>query len=301
MTTTDPKINPRELAATLRDITVTFDGYQTRSLARVNLDVRRGEILGVLGAKGAGKSTVLKLLAGRMRPNEGTVKVFGSSPRGGAAKARIGYVPGKADSERPGLFARIFGRKAQAQPIARSGLSQAILGSRDLVILDEPFAEASPPEKAELKALLRDLAGKGKTVVISDETLTDVKDVCDRLIIIHEGRVQGAGALTDLLGAPGAIRYLAPVLPSEIAGRIAKMLREEIVKDTTTAVSQFGSSQSNTPSQTAKESETTLINQSLAPLTKPTASTNRPEKPEKVDEAIDHEKLEGLTKPSKSE
>ncbi len=298
MTTMDTNIKLRELAATFRDVTVTFDGYQTRSLARVNLDVRRGEILGVLGAKGAGKSTVLKLLAGRMRPNEGAVKVFGSSPRSGGSKARIGYVPGKADSDRPGFLARILGRKGPSQPIARSGLSQAILGSRDLVVLDEPFADASPEEKAELKGLLRDLAAKGKTVVVSDETLVDLKDVCDRLIIFHEGRVQGAGSLTELLAAPGAIRFLAPVLPSEIAGRIAKMLREEIVKDTTTPVPKIAPPHSISPLPAAKESDTAVINRSLASLTKPTESIERTEK---ADEVIDHEKLEGLTKPSTSD
>src|SRR6185312_7936477 len=106
----------REVVAVLRDVTMTYDGYQTRALTRVNLDFRRGEVVGVLGAEGAGKSTVLKILAGRLGPSEGTVKVFGRSPRRGS-RTRVGYLPGKIDASRPpGFFRRLFAGKKDPSP-----------------------------------------------------------------------------------------------------------------------------------------------------------------------------------------
>ena len=153
-----------EIIATLRDVTVTYDGYLTRALSRVNLDFRRGEVMGVLGPKGAGKSTVLKALAGRLRPAEGAVRVFDRSPRSGATKARMGYLPGKVDPKNsPGFLDRVFGgKKETVSSRGPARLTQAILGSRDLLILDDPFAGLEPAELIETKTLIRDMVAKGK-------------------------------------------------------------------------------------------------------------------------------------------
>src|SRR6516162_5866616 len=161
------RTDPGEIIATVRDVTMTFDGYLTRALARIDMDVRRGEVLGIVGARGAGKSTLLRILAGRQRPTEGAVKVFGRSPRG-STKARIGYVPGKAESDKPpGFLGRLFGGRKESP--GGAGLTQAVMGGRDLVILDEPFADLGVTEKKELKTLVRELAGSGKTVIITGE------------------------------------------------------------------------------------------------------------------------------------
>lgn len=297
-----PDYNPHEIIATIRDVTVTFDGYMTRALARVNLEVRRGQIFGVLGAEGAGKSTLLRLLAGRLRPTEGSVKVFGRSPRWGSTKARIGYVPGKSEMERPrGFVRRIFRRKAesaQAGAGGMPGLTQAIMGGRDLIILDEPFAEAAPAEKAELKALIRELIGRGKTVIISSDSLADTKDVCERVAVLHEGRIQAVGSLPQLLGAPGALRFLAPVLPPEIAGRIAEILRQELAREIALAKPLPAAPQG--PKQ--EPGSAPGADEHLTPLTRPTESVQPAEQPgSPAANAIDHEKLEGLTKPPKPE
>jgi len=296
-----PNSNPGEIIATIRDVTVTFDGYMTRALTRVNLEVKRGEIFGVLGAQDAGKSTLLRLLAGRLRPTEGSVKVFGRSPRWGSTKARIGYVPGKSDVERSlGFFGRIFRRKAgsaQAGASGVPGLTQAIMGARDLIILDEPFSEAAPAEKVELKALIRELIGRGKTVIISSDSLADTKDICERVAVLHEGRIQAVGSVQQLLGAPEALRFLAPVLPPEIAGRIAEILRHELARETAPAKPAAAPLQPK-PEPGAPPS----ADDHLTRLTKPAENAPSPEQPPAPGEsAIDHEKLEGLTKPGKPE
>lgn len=285
----------------MRDVTVTFDGYQTRALARIDLEVRRGEVFGIVGAKGAGKSTLLRILAGRLRPTEGKVKVFGHSPRRGSVKARIGYVPGKADAElQPGLFSRLFGRKKNAQTAPRggAGLTQAIMGGRDLVILDEPFPDMSPAEKTELKTLIRELAGRGKTVIISGETLVDTKDVAQRLLIVHEGRVLALGSLAELLNAPGAIRFLAPVLPPELGERIAKILQREISAESKSAPNASKVPESRIEHQPI---EAPTADEQLARLTQGSGKSSPAEQKLKEENSIDHDKLEGLTKPGKPE
>ena len=295
MATPNPQTNPREIIATVRDVTVTYDGYQTRALVRVNLDFRRGEVVGVLGARGAGKSTILKILAGRLRPTEGSVKVFGRSPRG-SARARVGYLPGKADSERPaGFFARLFKGKKEASSMDRGvgRLAKAVLGNRDLLILDDPFEGLSSAELTEAKALIQDWVARGKTVVLSGESLMEVKELCQRFVIVHEGKVQAAGTLTELLGAGGAIRFLPAILPREIVERVLGVLREEIV-GTSVPISKAPSA-----SPAAPEKEAAAVPHAerlLTPLTKPAEGAQAADAPTKADDTIDHGKLEELTK-----
>ena len=298
---TNRKIDSTDVIATIRDVTVTFDGYMTRSLARVNLEVRRGEIFGVLGAEGAGKSTLLRILAGRLRPTEGVVKVFGRSPRWGSTRARIGYVPGKSEMERPrGFFSRIFRSKTESMQSGvrgMPGLMQAIMGARDLIILDEPFAEAEPAEKVELKALIRELIGRGKSVIIGGDSLADTKDICSRVAVLHEGRIQAVSSLPELLESPAALRFLAPVLPPEIAARISEMLRHELTHEGPTAkplaaLQQPRTDQGGIPS----------TDDHLTRLTKTAESSQAAGQSSALPaNEIDHEKLEGLTKPAKPE
>jgi ABC-type multidrug transport system ATPase subunit len=286
MSNPNPKVNPAEIAAALRDITVTYDGYQTRALSRVDVDFRRGEITAVLGGQGAGKSTLLKVLAGRLGATEGTMKVFGRSARGGA-KARIGFLPGKANANRPaGFVERLLGRKNEPPSGARgvARLAQAMVGNRDLLVLDDPFADLNAAETAEAKALIRDLAARGKTVVLGSDALMEVTDLCHRFVILHEGRVQAVGTLAELLAGAGAIRFLPAVLPNQMVERVLAVLREEIL------------SVSHTPAA-AQPTSTPEKNHPLLKHEKPVAAS--PSKPVKVspDDSIDHEKLEGLMKP----
>jgi ABC-2 type transport system ATP-binding protein len=280
MTESKLKADQVGIIAMMRDVTVTYDGYMTRALARVNLDVRRGEVLGVLGPKGAGKSTVLKILAGRMSPTEGKAKVFGGSPRRGGAKARVGYLSEAADSGKPqGFFGRFFGGES-ASPSTSKGnarLTQAVLGNRDLLVLDEPFAGLDAAEKTEAAGLVRELAGRGKTVIISSDALMDIKDLCHRLVIFHEGKVQAVGTLAELLTMGAAARFLPAILPRETVERVLKVLREEILGGA--AVSQ---------TSPAPQEGSADIPEEIKANAKP-------------NDSIDHEKLEGLARPGKSE
>jgi ABC-2 type transport system ATP-binding protein len=289
MTSSKPKVNLAEIVATLRDVTVTYDGYQTRALSHVDLDFRRGEITGVLGAKDAGKSTVFKLLAGQLSPTEGAVKVFGRSARGGA-KARVGYLPGKVDPNRPaGFVDRLLGRKKKSPPAGRgvARLAQAMLGNRDLLVLDDPFLDLEPAELTEAKALIRDMASRGKTVVLSSDSLMDVRDICERFVILHEGKVQGAGTLAELLSAPAAIRFLPAVLPNKIVERVLGILREEILD-----------SLHGKLAKASEECEPAPLIRDLADDLNPSSRPAPASGDSTPHDAIDHEKLKALIKPT---
>ena len=285
MTSPKLKINPAEIAASLRDVTVTYDGYKTRALSRVEADLRRGEVTAVLGEKGAGKSTLLKVLAGRMNATEGAVKVFGRSPSGGM-KARIGYLPGQADPKQSGGFVgRLLGRKKESPSGARgvARLAQAMVGNRDLLVLDDPFADLNPAEMAEAKTLIRDLMTRGKTVVLGSDALMEVADICSRFVILHEGRVQAIGTLAELLVGAGAIRFLPAVLPDAMVERALAVLRGEILSSSKAVAAAE-------PIPTAEKIHP------LAKHEKPAAAPSKSAK-SKPDDSIDHEKLEGLMKP----
>lgn len=278
------------LAATLRDVTVTYDGYQTRALARVSFDVRRGEVLGVLGAKGAGKSTVMKILSGRIGPTEGKAKVFGRVARSGAARARIGYLPGRMDSERTrSFFQRVFEKKEPAATARGVGrLTQAILGSRDLLVLDDAFEGLSAEELAEAGRLVREMAARGKTVVLSSDALMTVRDLCGRFAVLHEGRVQAVGTLEELLSAGGAVRFLPAVLPGEMVDKVLNVLRGEILKGTIP----------RTEAGSTERKPEAVSEKILTQLAEPKESAPPVGVP-KEQESIDHKKLHELTKPAK--
>ena len=193
-----------------------------------------------------------------------------------------------------GFFGRLFGRKKEAQNAPGAGLTQAVMGGRDLVILDEPFPDLSPAEKKELKALIRELAGRGKTVIVTGETLVDTKDIADRLLVVHEGRIQALGSLPELVNAPNAVRFLAPVLPPEIGERIAKILQREItVESASTPVT------SSPAEQKPKEAPTP--DEQLARLTQGAESSGAAGQTPKEESPIDYDKLDGLTKSPKPE
>ena len=231
----------------------------------MDFEVRRGEVFGLLGPNGSGKSTTVKLILGLLHPTRGLIRVFDHSPRHVPTKARIGYLPEESylyrylDSrETLDFFGNLFelpkGQRAdraeqllemvglkQVQRRAvgefskgmqrRIGLAQALINDPDLVILDEPTSGLDPIGCHEVKDLIRALARRGKTVILSSHLLADVEDVCDRVVIYYGGRIQAMGALRDLLAKPDSIRITAPALPRETLERVLALIRKDVAED----------------------------------------------------------------------
>jgi ABC-2 type transport system ATP-binding protein len=213
--------------------------YRDRSaIEGLTFSVNEGEILGFLGPNGAGKSTTMKILTGFLPPSEGVAKVAGfdvfEQPL--EVKRRIGYLPetpplypemtvvgylkfvaslkglpGRgvaAEVERVGGLtglADVMGRVIQNLSKGykqRVGIAQALLGSPPVLILDEPTEGLDPTQRAEVRTLIKGLAGK-HTVILSTHILPEVTMTCEKVLIINQGRVVAYDDIRKLARAHG--------------------------------------------------------------------------------------------------
>jgi ABC-2 type transport system ATP-binding protein len=258
-----------EVVVSVTGLTKVFKDFwgrpKARAVDRVDFEVRPGEVFGLLGPNGSGKSTTVKLILGLLNPTRGHIQVFGHSPQHVPTKARIGYLPEESylyrylDSrETLDFFGNLFelpkekrGTRAeqllemvglkQVQRRAvgefskgmqrRIGLAQALINDPDLVILDEPTYGLDPIGCREVKDLIRALAARGKTVILSSHLLADVEDVCDRVVIYYGGRIHAMGTLRELLVKPDSIRITSPVLPRQTLESVLALIRKDVAED----------------------------------------------------------------------
>src|SRR6187401_3587437 len=254
-----------EVVVSVRGLTKVFKDFWNRPKARavdnVDFDVRRGEVFGLLGPNGSGKSTTVKLLLGLLNPTRGHIEVFGRSPRHVATKSRIGYLPEESylyrylnARETLDFFGNLFhlpkqDRRQRTEQLLemvglsqtqlravgeyskgmqrRIGLAQALINDPDLVILDEPTSGLDPIGCREVKDLILALARRGKTVILSSHLLSDVEDVCDRVVILYGGKVQALGTLRELLAKPDTLRITTPVLPRATMEHVLATIRRD--------------------------------------------------------------------------
>ena len=259
----------RENVIVVRGLTKVFKDFWNRPKARavdnVNFEVKRGEVFGLLGPNGSGKSTTVKLLLGLLFPTKGHIEIFGNSPRHVATKARIGYLPEESylyryldSDETLDFFGNLFDlptaeRKQRTEQLLdmvglskarrrqvgefskgmqrRIGLAQALINDPDLVILDEPTAGLDPLGCREVKDLILALARRGKTVILSSHLLSDVEDVCDRVVIYYGGKVQAMGTLKELLATPDQVRITTPILPRQTIEKVLEVIRKDVAED----------------------------------------------------------------------
>ena len=257
-----------EVIVSVRGLTKVFKDFWNRPKARavdnVDFEVRRGEVFGLLGPNGSGKSTTVKLLLGLLNPTKGHIEVFGHSPRHVQTKSRIGYLPEESylyrylnSRETLDFFGNLFQLskadrnnraeqlldmvglgKTQTRAVGefskgmqrRIGLAQALINDPDLVLLDEPTAGLDPIGCREVKDLILALAKRGKTVILSSHLLSDVEDVCDRVVIYYGGKIQANGTLKDLLAKPDSLRITTPVLSRPTLERVLEIIRTDAAK-----------------------------------------------------------------------
>ena len=256
MTSEPALVEARDLVKTFRDF---WGRARVRAVDGLTFSVRRGEAFGLLGPNGSGKSTTLKLLLGLLRPTRGALRVLGRSPRDVRAKARIGYLPEESylypfltPEETLDFYGRLFGLSARERrrrgdelldmiglaharrrPVGdfskgmarRVGLAQALINDPDLLILDEPTSGLDPLGCRQMKDLLRALANRGKTIVLTSHLLADVEDVCDRVAILYNGRPCAEGAIADLLEERRRIRITMPADDDAAVARVLEAAR----------------------------------------------------------------------------
>ena len=226
----DVIVETRKLTKIYRD----FWGRQKKTALRaLNIEIRKGEIFGLLGPNGSGKTTTIKLLLGLLFPTDGEAFVFGRPAADVRKNEKIGYLPEESylyrflDAEETlDFYGRLFnldpakrqqraqqliekvGLKADRKRILREyskgmrqriGLAQALINDPDLVILDEPTSGLDPLGARWMKDLIADLRTQGKTVIMCSHRLEDVQDICDRIAILYDGELQEFGRVSTLL------------------------------------------------------------------------------------------------------
>jgi ABC-2 type transport system ATP-binding protein len=222
-----------------RNLTKRLGGREV--VSDVSFDLSAGEVFGFLGPNGAGKTTTVRMLTGLVRPDAGTVTIAGFDLRrefedamrhvGAIVEAPdlYGDLSGRENLE---LFARMISPDA-ARPIPdlarlvaldgrlddrvstyslgmrqRLGIAQALLGDPRVLILDEPANGLDPAGIREIRELLRELAhGRGLAIFLSSHLLSEVEQTCDRVAILHRGRVLALDTVERLLASRGRVRF----------------------------------------------------------------------------------------------
>jgi ABC-2 type transport system ATP-binding protein len=204
------------------------------AVRQLDLTVPRGELFGFIGPNGAGKTTTIKMIGGILAPTRGRVKIAGidMAERPVEAKHRIGFIPDRpflyekltamefmqftADvyrvnhdrfAHRAGELLERFALSDWAEELIESfshGMKQrlimcaALLHEPEVIVVDEPMVGLDPVAIRMVKEMFRDLAGRGVTLFMSTHTLAVAEDICDRIGIIHRGRLIAQGSLENL-------------------------------------------------------------------------------------------------------
>jgi len=247
----EPIIVARELVKYYREHALSRQ--KKLALDNLSLEIGPGEIVALLGPNGAGKTTFLRILFGLIFPASGEVKVFGQPSEDSSWRKRAGYVSefytppkflrglelleisarvnGKSRKEfldrlewldqalgvKPMLMMRISDySRGMLQLIA---ITQALIHDPDLVALDEPTANLDAVSRKRLKLLLAELRKKGKSILLSSHILSEVEELCDRVIFLEKGKLIQQGKTKDLLSFEGGylVAFKTPnIIPEEL-------------------------------------------------------------------------------------
>lgn len=250
-------VETRNLTKIYRD----FWGRRTvHALKSLDLQINRGEVFGLLGPNGSGKTTTMKLLLGLLFPSDGESLVFGRDASDVRRNERIGYLPEESylykfltAEEILDFYGRLFrmpaivrrqrvndlinmvglhwARKRQLKEYSkgmtrRIGLAQALINDPELVILDEPTSGLDPIGTREMKDLILSLKAQGKTVLMCSHLLADVQDVCDRIGILFQGELKEIGRVDSLLKVRDVTDIQTSLLSAEAVAEIRKVVEK---------------------------------------------------------------------------
>ncbi|MEK7483257.1 MAG: ABC transporter ATP-binding protein [Planctomycetota bacterium] len=224
---------------------------KVQAVIDLNLKVKRGEIFGLLGPNGSGKTTTTKLLLGLIFPTSGTMKILGHTPGDIEVHRRIGFLPEESylyrflnaeetlsfygnlfELDRTVLKSRVqdliqkvgleHAKKRRLKEYSkgmsrRIGLATALINNPELVFLDEPTSGLDPMGREQVKNLLITLKQEGKTVLVCSHLLADIEDICDRIAIMKQGRMAVYGTVSELLTHIDITRFsIKDLAPEEL-------------------------------------------------------------------------------------
>lgn len=229
-----PAVSLENLCKTFKDF---FGRRRVCALDGLSIAIEPGEVFGLLGPNGSGKSTAFKICVGLIRPDSGQVRIAGYAPGSLAARKATGYLPEdstllpfltaretlrlhgalsgltrKASVKKSEeLLERVGLQSAAARRVKgfskgmqrRLGVASVLMGDPEVFILDEPTSGLDPLGSRDMKELITELAGKGKTILISSHLLGEIENVCHRVAFLNQGRLLKQGTLDELLREQG--------------------------------------------------------------------------------------------------
>lgn len=251
-------IETRNLTKDYRDF---WGRRKVRALKALDLEVKQGEIFGLLGPNGSGKTTTIKLLLGLLFPTSGEALVFGKKATEVSKNEKIGYLPEESylykflnAEETLDFYGRLFNmpshiRKRKVKELIdrvgldwakrrqlkeyskgmtrRIGLAQALINEPDLIVLDEPTTGLDPIGTREMKDLILELKSEGKTVLMCSHLLADVQDVCDRIAILYQGELKELGRVDNLLTVQDVTQIQTKGLSDDAKQQIAEIVKND--------------------------------------------------------------------------
>lgn len=228
-----------------------------KALDALSIEIHPGEVFGLIGPNGCGKTTTFKLLLGLIFPTSGSATILDRPPTDVRVKARLGFLPEesylyrwltadetldffgrlfnldrKTRRERADELIELFGMShARKRPlreyskgmVRRISFAQALINDPEVVVLDEPTSGLDPISQRQIKDLVLDLKKRGKTILLSSHLLADVQDICDRIAILHRGETKMYGRVRDLLVRKDSTELTFKDLPEETRRKIEEL------------------------------------------------------------------------------
>ncbi|WPJ95315.1 ABC transporter ATP-binding protein [Coraliomargarita algicola] len=236
-----------------KDFSVGIRGVKLRAVDDLCLEVGDNEIFGLLGPNGSGKSTTIKIILGLLEASAGSCEIYGKPSKQVDARRSVGFLP-----EAPYFYRYLTGRELVCYyaricmvprakiddavdsvielvgmseaanrrvgtyskgMLQRIGLAQSLVHDPQLVMLDEPTAGVDPLGSAAIAEIVRELKRRGKTVLLSSHLLAQIEGLCDRVAILHRGKLVREGRVDDLVEEKNAESLVVEGLSAE--GRAA--------------------------------------------------------------------------------
>ena len=256
-------IEIRNLSKVYRDF---WGRKKVQAVKSLSLDVKKGEVFGLLGPNGSGKTTTIKMLLGLLFPTSGEIRILGRNAADVEKNERIGYlpeesylykflnadetldfygrlfkIPGRERAERADRLIKMVGldvaRRRQLKEYSkgmtrRIGLAQALINDPDLVLLDEPTSGLDPIGTREMKDLILRLKDEGKTVVLCSHQLADVQDVSDRIAVLFQGELKVLGEVEQLLELSNETEIRTGALSNEAIDEVKAVIAKHTSGET---------------------------------------------------------------------
>jgi ABC-2 type transport system ATP-binding protein len=260
--------NDRLLAVEAAGLVKTYAGSDIAALSGISLSVKQGEIFGLIGPNGAGKTTLIGCLLGLLRPDSGTVKIFGKPADSLAVRQITGYVPERSDFEywmtarqflqyHHGLARRdkkdrerevsealeavelaktVWNRRLKTYSrgmLQRLNIAQMLIGKPKLALLDEPTLGLDPTGVTLVRNLVKKMQDDGMTAIVNSHQLDEVERVCDRVAFIKQGKI---ASVEDLHSGVVSNYFLMVRWPeSQLNGSLQSVV-SDVVKETSASI-----------------------------------------------------------------